>query len=150
MKKPMIVISNSSPLLALSQVQKLEILKQLFGHVYIPTAVFQETVLECPVVVQKAGILKATQDFLEVVTPRLDYPFTRRLGKGERTVLNLALEKSPDILLIDDKKARNEAKELGFMSSFTTDVIKQAEREFLIPSSLALVQELYQFGIYLP
>jgi hypothetical protein len=85
-----------------------------------------------------------------VVTPRLDYPFTRRLGKGERAVLNLALEKSPDILLIDDKKARNEAKDLGFMPSFTTEIIRQAEREFIIPSSLALVQELYQFGIYLP
>jgi len=36
------------------------------------------------------------------------------------------------------------------MPSFTTEIIRQAEREFIIPSSLALVQELYQFGIYLP
>ncbi len=32
----MIVISNSSPLLALSQIQRLDILKHLFGHIYIP------------------------------------------------------------------------------------------------------------------
>jgi len=43
----MIVISNSSPLLALSQVQRLDILKTLFGHIYIPDSVYRETVLEC-------------------------------------------------------------------------------------------------------
>jgi len=146
----MIVISNSSPLLALSQVQRLDILKTLFGHVYIPESVYQETVLKCNVPVQKEGILNATNDFIEVLTPSINRQFSRKLGDGERGVLNLALEKQPHILLIDDKKARNEAKDLGLMPSFTTDVLKQAERKNLISSYVALMQELYKFGIYLP
>jgi len=145
-----IVISNSSPLLALSQVQRLDILKTLFGHIYIPDSVHRETVLECNVPIQKMGILNAINDFIEVVAPTIDRQFSRKLGKGERGVLNLAIEKQPDILLIDDKRARREAKDFGLMPSFTTDIIKQAERQKLIPSYAALMQELYEFDIYLP
>ncbi len=89
----MIVISNASPLLALSQIQCLHILKVLFGQLYIPDAVYQETVEECPVSVQKRGILAAVDQFIEVVTPTVDHEFSRNLGKGERSVLNLAIEK---------------------------------------------------------
>jgi hypothetical protein len=96
----MIIISNSSPLLALSQVQRLDILNTLFGHVFIPDSVYQETVLECNVPVQREGILKAIDEFIEVVTPTINRQFSRNLGKGERGVLNLAIEKSPHILLI--------------------------------------------------
>jgi predicted nucleic acid-binding protein len=85
----MIVISNSSPLLALSQIQRLDILKSLFGAIYILDSVFKETVLECNVPLQKAGILKAINDFIEVVTPTIDHRFSRKIGQGERGVLNL-------------------------------------------------------------
>ena len=32
----MIVISNSSPMIALARIQRIDLLKQLFGKVYIP------------------------------------------------------------------------------------------------------------------
>jgi predicted nucleic acid-binding protein len=99
----MIVISNSSPLLALSQVQRLDILKTLFGRIYIPDSVYRETVFECNVPVQKEGIEKATDDFIEVVTPSIHHPFSRKLGKGEQGVLNLAIEKRAQILLMIKK-----------------------------------------------
>jgi predicted nucleic acid-binding protein len=87
-----IVISNSSPLLALGQIQRLDILKQLFGHIYIPDSVYQETVIKCRVPVQREAIIKAIYDFIEVVTPSVRYSFSRNLGKGEQGVLNLAIE----------------------------------------------------------
>jgi hypothetical protein len=145
----MIVISNSSPLLALSQIQRLDILKHLFGHIYIPDSVFKETVLECNVPIQKSGISIAINDFIEVVTPTIDHCFSRKLGQGERGVLNL-IEKQPHILLIDDKRARKEAKDLGFMPSFTSDVLKQAEQQNIISSYATLLKALYEFDIYLP
>lgn len=145
----MIVISNSSPLIALSQVQRLDILKLLFGQIYIPSAVYIETVFESNVTLQKEGIEDAIQDFIKVVTPTIDHQFSRKLGKGEQDVLNLAIEKQPQILIIDDKRARNEAKELGFFPSFTTDILKQAEHKNII-SYVEIIQELYNFGIYLP
>lgn len=146
----MIVISNASPLIALSRCGHLTILKQLFGNVRIPQAVLEETVLESTNIVQKERIGAAIGDFIQVLRPRTDYPFSRNLGKGERGVLNLALEIEADILIIDDKKARNEAHEHGFLTVFTTDIFKAAEKRSFIPSYNKVLHELSRLGIYLP
>lgn len=123
----MIVISNSNPLVALSRVDHLSVLKQLFGKIYIPDAVFEETVIHCNITIQKTNIQLALNDFIEIVTPQFEHSFSRNLGKGEKGVLNLAMELKPDILLMDDRKARNEAKALGFVTTFTSDVLKAAD-----------------------
>jgi uncharacterized protein len=146
----MIAISNSSPLIALSRIQSLNILKELFGSIFIPDAVYEETVLEANNIIQKENILKATNDFIEVVSSKTHQIFTRNLGKGEIGVLNLALEKNPDIILIDDKKARNEANSLGFQTIFTTDIIKRADKLNLISSYENLMRQLQEIKIYLP
>ncbi len=52
----MIVVTNASPLIALSQAEVLPILRQLFGSVLMPDTVYQETVIGCRVAVQKQGI----------------------------------------------------------------------------------------------
>lgn len=146
----MIVISNSSPIIALSRCQHLHLFKELFGRIFIPHAVYEETVLECHLPSLQESISPAINDFIIVANPAANYSFSRNLGKGERGVLNLAIEKRPDILVIDDKKARNEAKELGFLPSFTTDILKAAEKRKLIDSYENVMQRLHIFGIYLP
>lgn len=146
----MIVISNSSPLIALSRIDSLYILKKLFGRILIPDAVYQETVLETTIADQKENISKAIGDFIEIVTPKTHHTFSRNLGKGERGVLNLALEKNPDIILMDDKKARNEARELGFNPFFTADVLKKAEESKIIPSYEDILIKLFKIGIFIP
>jgi uncharacterized protein len=41
-----IVILNSTPIIALSSVRKLELLKKLYGKVYIPEAVYNEVIIK--------------------------------------------------------------------------------------------------------
>jgi predicted nucleic acid-binding protein len=65
-------------------------------------------------------------------------------------VLNLAIDLMPDVILLDDRKARNEAKELGLLPTFTSDVLKEAEVQGLIPSYRELFQTLNAHYIYLP
>ena len=146
----MIVISNSSPLISLSRIDSLYIFKELFGRILIPDGVYQETVLETTVTDQKENISKAVNDYIEVITPKIHHTFSRNLGKGERGIFNLALEKNPDIILMDDKKARNEARELGFDSYFTTDILKNAEASKIISSYDDILIRLFKIGIYLP
>lgn len=57
---------------------------------------------------------------------------------------------SPHILIIDDKRARNEAAELGLSPTLTTDILKQAESHKLIPSYHDAMIHLFFKGIYLP
>ncbi len=44
----MIVISNASPLVALSRISRLDLFQQLFGTMLIPPAVKEEVVTYCP------------------------------------------------------------------------------------------------------
>ncbi len=80
----MIVISNSSPLIALSSVDQLDILFQLFEIVYIPEAVYQETVTDNHLVAQRKRILEATDTFMRVISPKFEHPFERKLGYGKQ------------------------------------------------------------------
>ena len=146
----MIVVTNSSPLIALSSVDQLQLLPQLFARVLVPTAVYQETVVENAVLDQSSRIALAAQSFLEVVSPQNEHQFERKLGKGERGVLNLALERQPDFVILDDKKARNEAVALGLFPIFTTDVLRLAAQRQIIPSYQAVLAALAQHRIYLP
>ena len=124
----MIVISNTSPLIALSRIHQLSILKHLFQKVYIPESVFQESVLQSNVVIQKENISKAiAEEFIIVAKSQTVYAFKRKLDFGERGVINLAFDKQADFLIIDDRKAINEAKELGFKVLKTSTLIKRAE-----------------------
>ncbi len=145
----MIVISNSSPLIALSRIYRLPLLEQLFLHIIIPTSVEQEIVRNCRNIRQKNHIETALKTFIESRSCQRHHIFSRSLGEGERGVLNLALDLSPTVLLLDDKRARNEAYELGLMPSFTSDVLKEAELQGLIPSYQKIMQELYAQEIYL-
>ena len=146
----MIVISNSSPLIALGRINHLHIFKELFRRILVPDAVYQETVLETTITDQQQNISKAINDFIEVVTPKTDHTFSRNLGKGERGILNLSFDINPDIILMDDKKARNEARELGFNSYFTTHIIKRAEESKIISSYEDILLKLFKIGIFLP
>jgi uncharacterized protein len=146
----MIVVSNASPLLALAQADSLHVLEALFARVLIPSAVYRETVDQCNVPVQKRRIQSACDDFVAVVTPTNTHGFSRNLGQGEQEVIVLALERRADLLLIDDKKARNEAADLGFQCAFTTDVLRFAEQRGIIASVAEIVEGLRDARIYLP
>jgi len=133
----MIVISNSSPLIALSSIDALFILKSLFDVVYIPEAVFIETVENTPKPEQAKRILRAiSEKYLIVKAPKKKHLFKRKIDMGERDVLNLALELNPNFVLLDDKKARKEAIDLGIKNTllYTSTVLKLAEKEGFIKS----------------
>jgi uncharacterized protein len=102
----MIVISNASPLIALSSLDRLTLLAQLFGVVSIPEAVYQETVTHNHHWQQRTRIQQATHAFIEVLQPTCYVHFSRHLGAGEQGVLSLALERSAEVVLLDDTKAR--------------------------------------------
>lgn len=138
----MIVVSNASPLLALAQADCLHILKALFARVLVPDAVYRETVDRCPVSDRKRRIQSASDDFIAVAVPKIARSFSRNLGQGEQGVLALALEVHADLLLMDDKKARNEAAELGLQCAYTTDVLRLAEQRGVVASAAQIVEGL--------
>lgn len=147
------IVANSSPLIALGRLNRLDILEVLFGKIHIPNAVYQETVVETTLEDQRGAISRSIEaGIVIVVDSTIDYPFKRKLHSGEKDVLNLAIEKKASAIIIDDARARKEAKELGLKSNilYTTDILKGAEKRGLITSYTDLMEALKTMQIYLP
>ena len=102
----MAVISNSSPLIALAQIGRLDLPRQLYSDILIPPAVAIEvepTVGELP-------------DWIAVrgpAHPLQPEKVSSSIGEGEREVISLGLELEDVLLILDDQPARRLATALG-------------------------------------
>ena len=88
------------------------------------------------------------QDFIQVVKVEPLSSFSRRLDRGEQEVLTLALQEHADFVILDDRKAFNEAVELHLSVVSTRTVLTFAEERGLIPSYHQIKEELRRNQFY--
>jgi uncharacterized protein len=103
-------VSNSTPLIHLAKIGQLELLRDFFGTVLIPEAVYRECVDEGIKYEEAALIAQAT--WLKVQEMNDNYLVTllnSELDRGESEAIALALAQSADLLLLDDREGRNKA-----------------------------------------
>ena len=101
----MVVICDSSPLVALALIDKLDLLDKLFAEVLVPKHVFAE--INIPGKVEAERINQwAKNKVVEAKDKYLVQAFSMILDKGESEALSLYCEKKADFLLIDEKKGR--------------------------------------------
>ena len=100
----MLVIADSSALVALAISQSLDLLTTLYDNIKVPQAVYDE------VVKPKKSQASTLAIFLEkrVIQVNLNYFVFNAggLGQGELEAMALYREHNADILLIDDRRAR--------------------------------------------
>jgi uncharacterized protein len=145
----MIVVSNTSPLIALAKLDRLDLLAQLFQKVFIPQTVFNEFLSHCPAH-EEQRFLSACDNFIETVAVTKCVEFKRTIDLGETEVLSLALTLHADIALIDDRKAFNEAKEQQIKTASTRAILITAEKRGLIASYDTLEQQLKKQSFFIP
>ena len=110
----MIVISDTSPIINLAIIDKLDLLPQLFDTIVIPEAVFNEIViigkgLPGSDIIENAKWVevKACNNRI-LINSLLDY-----VQIGEAEALTLALELHADTIIVDEAAARNLAEQFG-------------------------------------
>jgi predicted nucleic acid-binding protein len=127
------VISDSSPLIALSRIGQLELLHGLYREVTLPQAVFQE-VTQNGTGQPGADEVSAAEWILAVEVS--DRPFVgslrRDLGEGEAEAIALAVELKADLLVVDDLLARQVAHSLGLVFVGTVGVLLEARQKGLL------------------
>ena len=126
----MIVIADSTCLISLAHISKFDLLKELFGEVIVPQAVFDEVVhmgrnRPGQNELRNSGWIKTrtVKDKLAVEALMTD------LGRGEAEVIVLARETKADLIILDDGKARRKAKALGLEITGTIDILLYAAKE---------------------
>jgi uncharacterized protein len=133
-----VVVCNSSPLIALEQVGRLDLLQQLFGSVLVPPAVVRETsnLLALPSWITE-------QSLAQPIGPQL---LRTSLGSGESEAISLAVEASADRIILDDRPARRQAQALGLPVIGTLGLLLAAKRRGYLPAIKPSVDILVQRG----
>lgn len=129
------IVSNSSPLINLSAIGEFNLLQELFGEIFIPSAVWDEVVIKGKGQPGAEEIKNAKWVKKELVANMsLVEILTLNLGKGEAEAIALAKEKDAEILLIDDKSARKIAHHLGLNYIGLLGVLREAKSKGIIKS----------------
>lgn len=128
------VISDTSPLHYLILIDQAELLHQIYRHVAIPQAVFEELQrTQTPESVR--AWLSRRPDWLEVArhtgVPVTDAPLAR-LGHGEREVIALARARQADLVIMDDREGVDEALRAGLTVTGTLGVLDRAAEHGLV------------------
>lgn len=130
------VISNSSPLMYLSKIGKLFLLRELFNEIFIPKEVFSEISPGKEEGFADALIIEeAVEDgwikIKEIKPDEKLVRFATELDKGEAEVLTLAREVGAGLVLMGDASARSIANSFGFNVKGTIYVLLKAYRSKL-------------------
>ncbi len=124
-----LVVINSSPIIALAKIGKLELFHRLFDSVSITKQVYEE-IMSKPNYAESIAIKKAVENDKWVKVHKAG-EINKILGIGEASSLSLALKlKQP--LIIDDKKAVFIANTLGVECHGTLYIILLALKRKII------------------
>ncbi len=139
----MIVISDSTILIGLVKIGKLDLLKEIFSKVYIPEEVFKEVVERGKGKPGSKVIKEAAWIESKPVKDKIQVAFLLgSLEKGEAEVLVLARELEADLILLDEEKARKSAVIAGFEIMGLLGLFILAKNLGLIHEVRPLVDEL--------
>ena len=144
------IICNAGPLIALGGVARLELLRDLFGHVWVPAAVRDEVVAGGVAGLGTGAFLKA--DWIRIADPnRLpDQLLSAFLDVGEAAVVSLALERSASLVLLDDQRARRIARDVYRLRVIGTGrVLVEGKRRGLIGPVNPLLDQIRSNGYWI-
>jgi predicted nucleic acid-binding protein len=134
-----IVIADTSCLIALSKIEAIELLKELYEEVYITEEIALEFGESLPEWVRIENVKnKKYQQLLDLY-----------LDLGEASAIALALEKIDVLLILDDLKGRKEAEKLGFRITGTLGILFKAKRVGLITELKSYIEKLKAVGFRL-
>ena len=110
----MIVVSDTSPIINLAAIGQLDLLQRLYGTILIPQAVYHEIAVRGS---RQAGAREIeTLQWFERYHVR-DVALVKRLEQqldaGEAEAIALSIERQADLLLLDERRGRMLARQLG-------------------------------------
>jgi len=145
-----IVVSDSSPLIALARINRLELLRSLYERILIPAEVHHEVTVagrDLP-----GGREVTLANWIQVVKRRSPgdqwlEQACEGLGGGERGSILLAKELPAELLLLDEWKARRIAHKAGLSVVGCLGVLEAGARKGLVPDLRSAYLNLLRQGI---
>ena len=146
----MSIVVNSTPLISLAAIRRLDLLKNIFSDVIVPRAVHDEII--------KSGKGKAGYSQLssvswfcvaDVINIELKRSIMTQLDEGEAEVITIAKDKSISLVCIDEFAGRQYAALLGLNVIGTLGVLLIAKKRGFIQALKPLLDLLIDNGRYI-
>jgi len=140
------IVSDTGPLAVLFKVKMLFILKEVHEEVLVPRAVERELRRK-----PEGDVIFRDNDWIktvEVKSIELVKALMLMVDEGESEAIALAL-KSGACLLIDERRGRRSARELGLEIRGTIGLFVEAKNRGVIESVKKCIDELLEVGYYL-
>lgn len=147
-------VGNSTPLIHLARLGRIDLLRRCFDRVYIAPQVFEEVVGEG----KRQGRKEITvlegliiEEFIEVKKPVKQIAKITSLHRGENEAISLCIEIKADKILVDGREAVEAAKMLGLKPMRTTALLLLCLKEETInfDEFQNLLLELSEGGYFL-
>lgn len=142
------VIANSTPLIVLCGIGRLDILRELYEEIAIPAAVFREVTAKDD---SACAQIRSAGEWIHVEGIK-DYSekkmYKAKLHDGEVEVMILAQEQDADLVILDDNAAKKTAKYLGLSVTGTLGALVKAKRMGILEAVRPLLSEMRRNGFY--
>jgi predicted nucleic acid-binding protein len=145
---PKVVVSNTTPIISLLKLGKLDLLQKLYKQIYIPTAVYNEI---------EAGKGKNYYDNLSKIEwiniveilDKKAVKYFLDLDLGEAEAIVLASEKEADLIILDEKLGRYYAKNAELKITGTIGVLIKAKKAGFIKTLEPILDELTTKNVWI-
>ena len=135
----MIVVSDTSPVLALAAIGQLDLLRSLFGDVIIPEAVDHELARKHSDFLPLPNWIRSKRASDRALVETL----LGAIDLAEAEAIALAIELKADLLLIDERLGRKLAHERGLPYTGLIGVILEAKRRGYLSAVRPLLDDLF-------
>ncbi|MCK6462827.1 MAG: DUF3368 domain-containing protein [Candidatus Pacebacteria bacterium] len=138
------IVSNTTPIISLASIGKLNVLKELFGEIIIPQSVYNEIKAK-----ESYGYKEVDSDYIKVQaikgTKYRDL-LLNQLDLGEAETIILATEINADYVIIDDNIGYKIARNSGLNVIRTLSVLLKAKDKGIIEEIKPLLDEMILKG----
>lgn len=141
----MVVISDTTTITNLMHIGHLNLLEKLFGKILIPSEVYKEliTLPNQKIQIDQKGWI----EIVSIADKKIFNELVEYLDRGEAEAIVLALEKSADLLIIDELAGRKIAKEKKIRIIGLLGILIESKNSGLIENLKELLDELIaEFG----
>ena len=144
------IVCNTSPLILLAKIHRLDTLIHLYSELMIPKAVADEIGIkpgkendQVQALIEK-GMLQFRQ-----VSEKIIAKLPIDLGRGEREAIALAIDSGADLVILDDQQGRLFSRDKGLTVTGTVGVLIEAKERGLIPSLRPEMDRLIEAGMWI-
>jgi predicted nucleic acid-binding protein len=142
----MVIVSNTTPIIALSSVNRLDILESLFKEIIITEEVKAELTAK-----ERYGAEFPFLDWVKIRKVK-NIEFNKSLsiepGPGEASVIALGKEINADFVIIDEKEGHKMAKYFELTPIRTLAILEAAKKKGLIDTMKPIILEMVSKGIW--